>query len=73
MGQELDNVGQRDLDFVIDGTCSGPRHGADERGKFVVDPVDQLVQQNAFKGDFPFQGSLRHGVLLFKAFLVCGR
>ena len=50
MGQELNNVGQRDFDFVIDGTCSGPRHGADERRKFVVDPVDQLVQQNAFRG-----------------------
>jgi hypothetical protein len=52
MGQELDNVGQRDLDFVIDGTRCGPRYGADERGIFVVDPVDQLVQHNAFKGDF---------------------
>jgi hypothetical protein len=55
---------------MIGGTCSGPGHGADERRKFVVDPVDQLVQQNAFKRDFLFRGSLRHGVLLFKAFLV---
>jgi hypothetical protein len=53
MAKELDNVGQRDFDFVIDGTRSGPRHGADERGKFVIDPVDQLVQQNAFQV-FPF-------------------
>jgi hypothetical protein len=35
--------------------------------------VDQLVAQNAFKGDFPFQGKLRHGVLLFKAFFISGR
>jgi hypothetical protein len=53
MGQELNNVGQRDFDFVIDGTRSGPRDGADKRGKFVIDPVDQLVQQNAFQVDFP--------------------
>jgi hypothetical protein len=73
MGQELNNVGQRDFDLVIDGTRSGPRHGADERGKFVIDPVDQLVQQNAFQVDFPFQGNLRHGFLLFKAFFISGR
>ena len=47
MGQQLNNVGQCDFDVVIDGTGSGTRHGADEGRKFVVDPVDQLVQQNA--------------------------
>ena len=57
MAQELDNVGQLDFDFVIDRTCGGPRHGADERRKFVVDPVDQLVEQNVFQVDFPFQAT----------------
>jgi hypothetical protein len=51
MGQQLNNVGQCDFDVVIDGTRSGTRHGADEGRKFVVDPVDQLVQQNAFYRD----------------------
>jgi hypothetical protein len=49
MGQQLNNVGQ--CDVVIDGTRSGTRHGADEGRKFVVDPMDQLVQQNAFYRD----------------------
>jgi hypothetical protein len=52
VGQELNNVGQRDFDLVIDGTRSGTRHGADEGRKFVIDPVDQLMQQNAFHRDF---------------------
>jgi hypothetical protein len=51
MGQQLNNVDQRDFDVVIAGTRSGTRHGADEERKFVVDPVDQLVQQNAFYRD----------------------
>jgi hypothetical protein len=51
MGQQLNNVGQCDFDVVIDGTRSGTRHGANEGTKFVLDPVDELVQQNAFYRD----------------------
>ena len=36
MGQELNNVGQCDFDFVIDGMRSGPRHGADDGGNSLL-------------------------------------
>ena len=60
MGHELNNVGQRDFDFMIDGTRGGTLHSADEGRKFVVDSVDQLVQENALHRDFWREGKLCH-------------
>ena len=43
--EKLRHVGQRGIDFLIVGTCSGERHDADSAAKLVTDSVVQLVQK----------------------------
>ena len=45
---------------LIDGTGGGTRHSADERGIFVIDPVNEFMEQNSFQRDLSFHRKFRH-------------
>ncbi|MFY9957685.1 hypothetical protein [Bradyrhizobium sp.] len=53
-------MGECDFDVLIAGTGGGTRDRADERGIFVIDPVNQFMQQNPFQRDLSFHGKFRH-------------